>query len=505
MGSPTFASCCRAALVLGFGAMPVAAQFPAFFEDDVLVASTTVAGEQLGISVALDGNTAMVGADKNSDGSLGGYVFEFGPEGWNDVLTVTVPFADPCLFGDAVAIDGSRAVMADPYSGSGGFCDGFGTLGRLQNISGTWGQTGFQGGATGTLIYGVSLAMSGDHLLAGASGYNGSPGIFEDPAVVFHRFDAGAWPVQRVFSGSDTVTFDAFGISVAMSADGMSAVVGAYRADLPGAFDAGAAYVFRYDGEQWIEEQKLVAADPSNDDGFGRSVAIEGNWIAVGSFWDDTPTTNAGSVYVYQFDGAQWNQTQNFGPPGQQLNGGFGYALSMTDDLLAVGSFMNAAFLYRRQASGFLPLQKLEKSPSIAGVGFGSAIALSGQRCLVGDSSAKVAGTTSGAAFSFEVAELALTADASSVLGGGKLRLTVQGGVPNTQVALIYRLRNGTSGLGSPSFGNKTVGVFNAEGRYKTTITVPNALSGAAIQFTANGLFQPDTLGASNVLSVRVL
>ncbi len=94
------------------------------------------------------------------------------------------------------------------------------------------------------------------------------------------------------FFPSDANASDSFGVAVAI--DGNTAVVGAYQNDSNGS-DCGAAYVYELSGSQWIEKQKLVGSDGSAGDKFGRSVAVEGNTIVVGSYYDD----NKGSAYVF--------------------------------------------------------------------------------------------------------------------------------------------------------------------------------------------------------------
>ena len=96
---------------------------------------------------------------------------------------------------------------------------------------------------------------------------------------------------------------DSFGESV--DVDGNVALVGA-RVD----FDtdrSGSAYVYRFDGSNWLQEQKLTASDATLGNQFGDSVSISGNTALIGAHRDDQST---GSAYVFQFDGTSWNQQQ---------------------------------------------------------------------------------------------------------------------------------------------------------------------------------------------------
>ena len=99
---------------------------------------------------------------------------------------------------------------------------------------------------------------------------------------------------------SDQAANDFFGWSCAMSSDGNAVIVGAYSDDSPTS-NAGSAYVFRYSAGVWDAGTKLVASDQAADDFFGLSCAMssDGNAVIVGAYADDSPTSNAGSAYVF--------------------------------------------------------------------------------------------------------------------------------------------------------------------------------------------------------------
>jgi N-acetylneuraminic acid mutarotase len=67
--------------------------------------------------------------------------------------------------------------------------------------------------------------------------------------------------------------------------------------------NSGSAYVFHFDGSEWVQQAKLLPADGETSDKFGVSVDIDGNMIIVGAEEDDDTAVNAGSAYVFQFDG----------------------------------------------------------------------------------------------------------------------------------------------------------------------------------------------------------
>ena len=137
---------------------------------------------------------------------------------------------------------------------------------------------------------GTAVAVDGNVAIAGAP--------FDDAqgAAYVFRSNGGAWDEEAKLTASDPVTDDRLGFSVAVSGD--VAVVGAERANVAAATDAGAAYVFRFDGAVWVQEQKLIASDGAAGARFGSSVNVDSGAIVVGAPFDDA----TGSAYVFRFD-----------------------------------------------------------------------------------------------------------------------------------------------------------------------------------------------------------
>jgi hypothetical protein len=149
--------------------------------------------------------------------------------------------------------------------------------------------------------FGVSAALSadGNTALVGAYNANTSRGA----AYVFVR-SGSLWTQQQKLIANDSVLYDNLGVSVALSADGNTALVGAYQADLqsPVRADAGAAYVFVRSGSLWIQLQKLTASDAAASDNFGTSVALraDGTGALIGAPRADLSSTiDAGAAYAF--------------------------------------------------------------------------------------------------------------------------------------------------------------------------------------------------------------
>ncbi len=184
------------------------------------------------------------------------------------------------------------------------------------------------------------------------------------------------------FFPSDANTDDNFGISVAI--DSNTAVVGAYQNDSNGS-DCGAAYVYELSGLQWIQKQKLVPSDGSAGDNFGRSVAIEGNTIVIGSYYDD----KKGSAYVFTRSGAVWTQQQKLIAPDAALNDRFGCSVAIDNNTIVIGayrrnSYTGAAYVFVCTGSIWSFQQKLTASDAQSVDYFGYSVAIDNNTIIIG-------------------------------------------------------------------------------------------------------------------------
>ena len=94
-----------------------------------------------------------------------------------------------------------------------------------------------------------------------------------------------------------------------MSISGDVALVGA-DGDDDNFASSGSAYVFRWNGSNWVQEQKLLASDGVSGDWFGGSVSIDGNVALVGAQGNDDTDYNSGSAYVFLCYGSNWVHEQ---------------------------------------------------------------------------------------------------------------------------------------------------------------------------------------------------
>jgi hypothetical protein len=160
--------------------------------------------------------------------------------------------------------------------------------------------------AAGSDLFGCSVALSadGNTALVGAYGAPTAAGANAGSAYVFVR-GAGVWSQQAKLTCSDAVASQYLGISVSLSDEGDTALVGAHGGG------AGSAYVFARSGGSWSQQWKMIAADGATMDRFGAAVSLSGDGSAaiVGAPNDDTSAgADAGSAYVFVRSGATWSQ-----------------------------------------------------------------------------------------------------------------------------------------------------------------------------------------------------
>ncbi|MEW6251805.1 MAG: hypothetical protein AB1716_14260 [Planctomycetota bacterium] len=290
---------------------------------------------QLGLSLAMSGDTVVVGAPEAEIYGLStgtAYVLRRdagGPERWGIVARVLQPDPVPDEhFGWAVAIDGDTVAVGAPF---GTPPDRVLIYYRNQGGPEAWGLV------TQLLVYshdfGCSLSLSGDRLLVGR----------DEGALMFERNQGGPdhWGQVAVFPNPGT-TNNYYGWSVGLSGD--TAVIGAFRDDTHG-WLAGGAFVYRRDAggpNCWGQVAELRPDPPQNPDRFGRAVAIAGDTIVVGADQDAYMAAGTGYASVYGRDQGgpeNWGLLARLTAEENRLpQDCFGAAVAVCGDLVAVGA-----------------------------------------------------------------------------------------------------------------------------------------------------------------------
>ncbi len=304
-----------------------------------LLASDGAASDEFGRSVALSGDTAVVGAFGDDIGANtqqgSAYVFTRSGTFWTQQQPKLMASDGAAfdLFGYSVALSGDTAVVAaygdDNARGSAYVFTRSGTVWTQQAKL-----TAIDGAATD--FFGISVALSSDTVLVGACFDEIGTNAKQGSAYVFVR-SGTVWTQQQKLTASDGTGGDLFGISVALSGD--AAVVGADEDFIGANADQGSAYVFVHSGTVWTQQQKLTAPDGAASDFFGNSVALSGDTVVVGAIGDDIGTNgNQGSAYVFTRSGTVWTQQQKLTASDGAALDDFGGSVALSGDTVVVGA-----------------------------------------------------------------------------------------------------------------------------------------------------------------------
>jgi hypothetical protein len=287
-------------------------------------ASDAAAADVFGLSVAITGDTALVGAGGNDDDGLNSgsaYLFgrnQGGADNWGEIVKLTASDATADdVFGDSVAIsentvivgafgnddDGDRSGSAYIFDRNHGGTDNWGEVKKLTASDAAQGDE-----------FGNSVSIYGNIAIVGASQNNndvvlGGHGVNNGLAYIFHRNQGGAdnWGEVVKLTPSETRFNNRFGTSVSISGD--IAIVGAPRNDGAG-HDSGSVYIFARSivTSKWNGPLRLTLTDAVSDDQFGQSVSISGDrlhdldshWIVGAPFRNDAGN-DSGSAYIVIF------------------------------------------------------------------------------------------------------------------------------------------------------------------------------------------------------------
>jgi hypothetical protein len=302
-----------------------------------LTASDETGAGAFGSSVALsaDGNTALIGGDEDNGKVGAAWVFTRAGTAWTQQgskLTASDETGDG-EFGDSVALssDGNTALIGGS-SDSGGV----GAAWVFTRAGTAWTQQGAKLTASdeiGAAWFGVSVALSSDGNTALVGGYDDGSGYYANNNVgaawVFTRAGT-AWTQQgaKLTRGNETAAAW-FGWSVALSADANTALIGGYGDN----FGVGAAWVFTRAGTTWTQQgAKLTASDETGVGGFGWSVALssDGNTALIGG-WNDNSVL--GAAWVFTRLGATWTQQGAKLTAGDETGAGvFGQSVVLSSD-----------------------------------------------------------------------------------------------------------------------------------------------------------------------------
>lgn len=296
------------------------------------------------VSISGDGNTALIGANRDS-GSVGAaYVFTHSNGVWSQQQKLTAENDnDSDFFGRTVSIDGdgNTALVGAPQDDS-----STGSVYVFTRTGETWSQQQELGAADGDFSDNFGQAVSIDQ--AGTTALIGAPrnddgGTMAGSAYVFTR-TVGSWSQQQELNALDAGAYDEFGQTVSLSGSGGYAVIGAPGDEISGSY--GSAYVFTRAVDTWSQQQKLTTSNQVTGR-FAKAVSIDGDGdtVLVSDDVDDDLGTNSGATYVFTRTEDTWNQHQKLTAGDGDDFDFFGQAVSVagTGDTALIGAPLDEA------------------------------------------------------------------------------------------------------------------------------------------------------------------
>jgi len=356
-------------------------------EDFVLVPSGADPTEAFGIAVAAHGNVALIGA--YFDG-IGGsvYIYRFNGATWVEESKLVPSDVGPGdRFGNAVALSGNVALVGnssdDTVAGNAGAAyvfrfDGSMWVEEAELIAST---------TTAGDRFGYSVAIDGNVAVIGSDADEGTSNVGAGTASIF-RFTGTEWVQEATLIAPDRELGDNFGAAVSISGD--VAIIGAWGDRTPAnQIQAGAAYVFRFDGTSWNFETKLTASPQIGFEAFGLTVASDGDAAIIGATRGFGDEANTGAAHVFRFDGATWNEEAKLSIPTGAPNDSFGI-VSIEGDVALIGAPGNnnnagAAYIFNRVDGIWYPVAIFLPSIPALGARFGTAVAMSGTTFIIGE------------------------------------------------------------------------------------------------------------------------
>lgn len=399
-----------------------------------LQASHATGGANFGYSVAISGDTVVVGSPYEATNSVGQndeslhasgavYVFVRTGTSWSEQAYLKAPNPQAgAEFGMSVAIDGDTLVVgsyaedvSDPNNPS-NVIENAGAAYIFTRNGTTWSQQAhlIASNPNDSDNFGIRVAIDEDTLVVGAyledsNGASQSDNTLNaaGAAYVFTR-SGTIWSQQAYLKASNLDSADRFGFRVAIYEDtiAVGAIAEASNGSSPSDNSvayAGAVYIFTRTGTDWNEQAYLKASNANAGDWFGINMAIFEDTLVVGANYEDSNGSNqndnsmssAGAVYIFTRTGNSWTQQTYLKSPKPESSQEFGEAIALDGDTLVVGSHGESVdgfpgktspvvYVFVHDGNTFQHQMNIKPANPEAGGWFGEAVGISGNTAVIG-------------------------------------------------------------------------------------------------------------------------
>lgn len=318
-------------------------------------------------------------------------------------------------------------------------------------------------GIIGNTRFGNDVSISGDGntIAVSAARINSYRG-----AVYLYKRHLGSWVENTILVAADAANSDYFGQAIDLSNDGTRIAIAAYYDDEV-AYNTGSIYMFHENGLAWVQQAKLVVNDPEANDSIGYSITLssDGNTMIAGTTRKGVAGNYIGAAYVFTWNGLNWVQTQKLtasdGISADYF--GFSVAASSNGNVIAVGATgtddkgknSGSVYIYKKIVDSWIQTNKIITATNILSDQFGKRVSLSGDgtTMLVSSPYANINGAATGAGFIFK--ELSGWSHVDTLLANG----TVDGDMVGEMAGVISN-DGSTVALGSYRANNFSGAVY---------------------------------------------
>jgi len=370
--------------------------------------SNNASGDNFGVRMNMSGETVVVGGiDDSHDSPFSGaaYVFVKVGAGWvqQQKLTATAPVTNQG-FAASVAIEGNTIVVGapgeddetQPLAGAAYVFIRDGSNWLLQQ------KLRLPETRTGD-AFGTAVGISGDSIVVTAPG-DADNNFLSGTASVFTRDQNGVWSFQQKFRATDQILDQMYGASVAISGD--TVMVGSeYLAPIHNA-GIGAVYVYERVGAMWTLTKKLTSSTWRGGYEFGRFLAMDGNVAVISAYHEEHGSNTRGSLYVFVRDSGEWRQQQKLFVKEDLAEWDFfGVGVAIHGTTIVAGNNgadeqRGAAYIFTADNKlNWSQQTKLRASDGLIDEHFGTGVATNGSDVLVGATSKAISGPSCGAVY----------------------------------------------------------------------------------------------------------
>ena len=237
-------------------------------------------------------------------------------------------------------------------------------------------------------LYGQSVSVFGEYAVVGAPKADGQ--TINSGAAYIYKREVNNWIEQAKIQANDGQTNDEFGFSVAIEEDYI--LVGAPSKNAVGS-SSGVVYIFKKDGANWIQHQKIQSQDLQAGDAFGYSLDISGERAVIGAYKKDAVRTDAGAAYIFKRNGTSWTQEAKLVTTNPSISDYFGFDVGISGDHVIVGAPQKAynsmtnsglAYVFERNGTTWFEQSRLVAEYPKSGDKFGQAVDIDGTYAVVG-------------------------------------------------------------------------------------------------------------------------